>query len=58
MLEVTFKNNKSLKIFSSLKAYTKDIRTILTTNQIFILLTLLFKTKKFLSVNATDLKLA
>lgn len=35
----------------------KDSISILATNQIFILLTLLFKTKKFLSVSVTDLKL-
>ena len=51
MLEIIVKNNKYLNIFSSLKAYTKDSRSISTTNQIFILLTLLFKTKKLLSVN-------
>lgn len=35
----------------------KDSISILATNQIFILLTLLFKTKKLLSVSVTDFKL-
>lgn len=56
MLEIIFKNIKYLNILPSWKAHTKD-RSILATNQIFSLLTLLFKIKNFLSVKVTDLNL-
>lgn len=45
-----------LNILPSWKAHTND-RSVLATNQIFSLLTLLFKIKNFLSVNVTDLNL-
>lgn len=56
MLEIISSINKYLNIFI-LKGYTKYSRSILATNLNFIQLTLLFKTKMFLGMNVTDLKL-
>lgn len=56
MLVIIFLNIKYLNILTSWKSRKKD-RNILATNQTFSLLTLLFKIKKILCVNVTDLSL-
>lgn len=57
MMEIIFKNNKHLNVFSSIKAYTKE-QKYFSYKADFCFIKTSVENTKFLSVKVTDLELA